>query len=99
MNTIRIRIARFIFDSNSLFFLSSLSHHVLALSPSISAILGVQLVALIWYLVSFLPGGTMGLHMVGRAMCTILQPVLKAFIRFQAMCVTACMKYFMRSSS
>jgi len=60
---------------------------------------GVQLVALIWYLISFLPGGTMGLRIVGRAMCTILQPVLKAFVRFQAMCVTACMKYFMRSSS
>lgn len=87
-------------DSNSLCFFYSLSqYHVLALSPSIFATLGVQLVALIWYLISFLPGGTMGLRIVGRAMCTILQPVLKTFVRFQAMCVTACMKYFMRSSS
>jgi len=60
---------------------------------------GVQLVALLWYLISFLPGGTMGLHLVGRAMCAILQPVLKALFRLQTMCITACIKYSTRSSS
>lgn len=60
---------------------------------------GVQLVALIWYLVSSLPGGTMGLQVVGRAMCSLLQPVIKVFIQLQAMCVTACIKYCMRTSS
>jgi len=59
---------------------------------------GVQLVALLWYLVSFLPGGTMGLQMVGKAMCTLLQPVLAAFFRMQAMCVAACVRYMGRSS-
>lgn len=60
---------------------------------------GVQLVALIWYLISFLPGGTMGLQMVGRSMWILLQPVLKAFFQLQAMCIKACLKYGMRSSS
>lgn len=60
---------------------------------------GIQLVALLWYLVSFLPGGTMGLQLVGKAMCSLLQPVIKAFIRLQAMCVAACIKYMARSSS
>uniref|UniRef100_A0A7S4ADK8 Vesicle transport protein n=2 Tax=Pseudo-nitzschia australis TaxID=44445 RepID=A0A7S4ADK8_9STRA len=60
---------------------------------------GVQLVALLWYLVSFLPGGTMGLHMVGRAMCTMLKPVFAACFRLQTICITTCVKYFARSSS
>lgn len=60
---------------------------------------GIQLIALLWYLVSFLPGGTMGLQMVGKAMCTILQPVIKVLVRAQAMCIAACFKYFARGSS
>ena len=57
---------------------------------------GVQLVALLWYLVSFLPGGTMGLQLVSRAICTMLQPVLKACFRLQAICVTNCVKLMAR---
>lgn len=60
---------------------------------------GVQLVALLWYLISFLPGGTMGLQLVGRAMWTFLQPVFKVLLQLQGMCVKACFKYCMRSSS
>lgn len=60
---------------------------------------GVQLVALLWYLVSFLPGGTMGLSMVGRAMCVILQPVFVVCFKMQTICVSACLKYCTRSSS
>eukprot|EP00536_Pseudo-nitzschia_multiseries_P007729 jgi/Psemu1/256532/estExt_Genewise1Plus.C_1840055 len=60
---------------------------------------GVQLVALLWYLVSFLPGGTMGLNMVGKAMCTMLRPVFAACFRLQTICITSCLKYFVRSSS
>jgi len=60
---------------------------------------GVQLIALLWYLISFLPGGTMGLQLVGRAMWTILQPVLKALFKLQTMCVAAIVKYCMRSQS
>jgi hypothetical protein len=60
---------------------------------------GVQLVALLWYLVSFLPGGTVGLSMVTRAICTMLQPVFKACFKLQTMFVSACIGYFSRSSS
>jgi len=60
---------------------------------------GVQLVALLWYLISFLPGGAMGLQMISRALWTMLQPIIKAFIRLQGMCFSACIKYFTRSSS
>lgn len=59
----------------------------------------VQLVALLWYLVSFLPGGTMGLNLVMRAICTMLQPVIAACMRLQGMCFSACLGYFSRSSS
>lgn len=57
----------------------------------------VQLVALIWYLISFLPGGTMGLSLVTRAMCAMLQPVLKVCFRLQSLCVSACLSFCTRS--
>ena len=59
----------------------------------------IQLVALVWYLVSFLPGGTMGLRLVANVMCTFLQPIIKVVVRAQAMCIAACVKYFARGSS
>jgi hypothetical protein len=59
----------------------------------------VQLVALLWYLVSFLPGGTTGLKVVLRAICTMLQPVITGCMRLQGMCVSACVGYCSRSSS
>lgn len=61
---------------------------------------GVQLVALLWYLVSFLPGGTMGLSMVAtRAICVLLQPVFTACFKLQTVCFSACLTYCTRSSS
>uniref|UniRef100_A0A7S0Y7I4 Vesicle transport protein n=1 Tax=Pseudo-nitzschia delicatissima TaxID=44447 RepID=A0A7S0Y7I4_9STRA len=60
---------------------------------------GTQLVALLWYLISFLPGGAMGLQMLTRTLCTILQPVIKVLVRLQAMCIASCIRYFGRSSS
>ena len=57
---------------------------------------GVQLVALVWYLISFLPGGTMGLTLISRAICAMLQPVLKACFRLQALCIGACVRYCTR---
>lgn len=57
---------------------------------------GVQLVALLWYLISFLPGGAMGLTLVTRAMCAMLQPVLKACFRLQTVCIGACVRYCTR---
>lgn len=66
--------------------------YVLVLSAS-----AVQLVALLWYLVSFLPGGTMGLSLVFRALCTMLQPIIKGCFRMQAMCLSACIGFWRRS--
>jgi len=59
----------------------------------------VQLVALVWYLVSFIPGGTVGLNLVFRAICNMLQPVIGACLKCQAMCFAALISYFSRSSS
>jgi hypothetical protein len=67
--------------------------YVLVLTAS-----AVQLVALVWYLISFLPGGTTGLSLVTRAICKMLQPILKGCLRVQAMCVSKCVGYCMRSS-
>ena len=58
---------------------------------------GVQLVALLWYLISFLPGGTMGLQLVFRAVWTMLQPILSACLKLQGKCVAACFSYWSRS--
>lgn len=51
----------------------------------------VQLVALLWYLISFLPGGTAGLSYVFAAMGHILKPVLITCARFQAACMARCL--------
>jgi Got1/Sft2-like family len=59
----------------------------------------VQLVALLWYLVSFLPSGTMGLQLVVRVICTMLQPIFRACFKVQAMCISACMGYMTSRSS
>lgn len=50
----------------------------------------VQLIALLWYLISFLPGGTAGLRYVLAAMGHILQPVLASCAKFQALCCARC---------
>ena len=55
--------------------------YVLVLSAS-----ALQLVALLWYLMTFIPGGTNGLKVVGAGMIKILQPVLIA--------ISACCRSF-----
>jgi len=59
----------------------------------------VQLVALLWYLISFLPGGAMGLQLVFKAMWTILQPVMTACLKCQAKCMATCFSYWTGASS
>lgn len=59
---------------------------------------GVQLIALLWYLVSFLPGGTAGLAVISRVICTMLQPILKGCLKMQAKIVALCVQYCCRSS-
>ena len=57
---------------------------------------GIQLAALLYYLISFLPGGTMGLSLVMRAICSMLQPLLAACFRLQGMCFSACLSFWNR---
>jgi low temperature requirement protein LtrA len=54
---------------------------------------GVQVVALLWYLVSFLPGGTAGLQVVAKIICTMLQPVMGVCFRLQAKCVAVVVQH------
>jgi Got1/Sft2-like family len=59
--------------------------YVLVLSSS-----GMQLLALSWYLISFLPGGSAGLSIVLAAMARILQPIILGCAKVQAMCLAHC---------
>jgi hypothetical protein len=59
---------------------------------------GVQLVALIWYLISFLPGGAAGLSVIAKIVCSMLQPVLKVCFVLQARVVACCVQYCCRRS-
>jgi hypothetical protein len=51
----------------------------------------IQLMALLWYLISFLPGGAAGLTYVFAAMSHLLKPVFVACARFQALCFARCL--------
>mmetsp|Transcript_566 Transcript_566/g.776 ORF Transcript_566/g.776 Transcript_566/m.776 type:complete len:246 (+) Transcript_566:86-823(+) len=55
------------------------SGYVLVLGAS-----GCQLLALLWYLISFLPGGSAGLSMLLRGMAQILKPVMIGCAKCQA---------------
>lgn len=57
---------------------------------------GTQLVALLWYLVSFLPGGAMGLQYLFAMLGHILKPVIVACARFQAACIARCFSLWAR---
>jgi Got1/Sft2-like family len=50
----------------------------------------VQLIALLWYLISFMPGGIAGLRYVAMAMLHLLKPVIAACAQFQALCCARC---------
>jgi len=54
---------------------------------------GCQLVALLWYLISFLPGGSAGLSMLLRGMGQILKPVMIACAKCQAAVMTRIFGY------
>lgn len=60
---------------------------------------GLQILALLWYLISFLPGGSAGLSLVLRAMARILQPVILLCARVHATIVGYCFSYLLSSSS
>jgi hypothetical protein len=70
------------------------SGYVLVLSAS-----GLQLVALLWYLISFLPGGSTGLSIVLSVMARILKPVIVGCVKVQAMIIGRCLSMWMGSNS
>jgi len=58
-----------------------------------------QLMALLWYLISFLPGGAAGLHYLATAMGHILRPVMVACTRMQAVCIAKCVTWLASANS
>ncbi|KAL7581547.1 hypothetical protein ACA910_022111 [Epithemia clementina (nom. ined.)] len=76
------------------FTIGGASGYLLVLSAS-----GAQLLALLYYLISFLPGGAAGLHYVLAAVCQMLKPIFIACARFQAMCLAKIVALWLRGSS
>ncbi|KAL7545538.1 hypothetical protein ACHAWF_008887 [Thalassiosira exigua] len=54
----------------------------------------LQLLALMWYLVTFLPGGATGMRMLTQALWTMLKPVMVGCARLQAMCIARCVSWY-----
>ena len=54
----------------------------------------LQLLALLWYLVTFLPGGAMGMKMLTQALWTLLKPLLVGCAKVQAMCIGRCVSWY-----
>ena len=61
------------------------SGYVLVLGAS-----ACQLLALMWYLITFLPGGAAGMRVLTQAMYTLLKPIIKGCAKVQAMCLAKC---------
>jgi hypothetical protein len=57
-----------------------------------------QLLALLWYLISFIPGGAAGLHYLFAVMGHFLKPLLVVLARAQAICCAKCAMFLFRSS-
>lgn len=55
-----------------------------------------QLVALLWYLISFLPGGATALQFLVATLGHILKPVIVACARLQAACLARCISMWAR---
>jgi hypothetical protein len=70
------------------------SGYLIVISASV-----VQLITLLWYLISFLPGGTAGLKYILAAMSHILKPVVTQCARFQAACVGRCLGFLARRAT
>ena len=63
--------------------------YVLVLASS-----ALQLLALIWYLITFLPGGAMGMKVLTQAMWTLLKPLMVGCAKFQAICIGRCVSWY-----
>ena len=53
-----------------------------------------QLLALLWYLVTFLPGGAAGMKILTQALWTILKPFMMGCAKFQAICIGRCVSWY-----
>lgn len=54
----------------------------------------LQLVSLLWYLVTFLPGGAMGMKVLTQALWTMLKPLIVGCAKMQAMCISRCVSWY-----
>ena len=63
--------------------------YVLVLAASM-----LQLLSLLWYLVTFLPGGAMGMKVLTQALWTLLKPLLIGCAKVQAMCLGRCVSWY-----
>ena len=54
-----------------------------------------QIVALLWYLISFIPGGASGLHILLAALAKMLRPVLIGCSKLWAKCIQTCISWIM----
>lgn len=50
-----------------------------------------QLVALVWYLISFLPGGSAGLKYIIAVVSHFLKPIIVVCAKWQAVCIVKCL--------
>ncbi|KAL7515481.1 hypothetical protein ACHAXN_013118 [Cyclotella atomus] len=54
----------------------------------------LQLLALMWYLITFLPGGAMGMKVLTQAMWTLMKPLMVGCAKFQAICIGRCVSWY-----
>ena len=54
----------------------------------------MQLFALMWYLITFLPGGATGMRILTQTLWTMLKPVMMGCARCQAMCIQRCVSWY-----
>lgn len=54
----------------------------------------LQLLSLMWYLVTFLPGGAMGMKMLTQALWTVLKPLMVGCAKMQAFCISRCVSWY-----
>mmetsp|Transcript_18171 Transcript_18171/g.49613 ORF Transcript_18171/g.49613 Transcript_18171/m.49613 type:complete len:104 (+) Transcript_18171:68-379(+) len=76
------------------FTIGGASGYLLVMSASVA-----QLLALMYYLISFLPGGAAGFQYVLQAMWIMLKPIILTCARVQAMCIAKCVSLWFRGSS
>lgn len=59
----------------------------------------LQLLALVWYLITFLPGGSAGMKALTTVIYKMLKPVVVVCARMQAACVAKCFGWIASSAS